>query len=1185
MTDFKERTAYLQNMSWREKQLLPFNRKYDLTQEPADTEIVYDFESQENIYSVAALYVQLHKIIIWYHTAESNMVDEAEVLKRAHKVNDLTLNTYTKELKEDYPGQIQIEIKPLTLMDLQLIFIHPKRYVVGYNSNDYDVSLASYILAYSYNHDGQLPDPAKVRTFSNLLINPQATFKKKPNIFTPLAMHELNITMKKRISLWDLAKFYDDIPRGHRKSCIFQTEAPKIAEVNKRLMNTGLQLDMRTLNEKAKYSSLKRISAQFGYQIEEPADVDLSSDEPLTSSQMTTLLAYNVSDILVTMLIYQDPSYQDPLAIREDLLNSFDKTNFKGRLSVNSTSAKLVEFIIAPDEPLKDQKEINFFYPTHRKIDQKYQAKISTDYDNHNVPLDTERDQHFLYWLEKTHSELFMQVLKDYQTQLNIFKTSYPQYQVPNSPDYVQYEAGKKSALSQVKPKLNAIKDQVQYNYQINADYCNFLNDAGAKQQVPIPQQYPSWPQAADRDSLDAKWTAALRQVEGFKPVLGPDQKYHEFARVKYGEIELDILEFMQVNFKKFPKEVYELYSYLRGTENEYDRDANGEIKTDFQGHPVILKTGRQISTERYVAHYLPILGRDEHGKPRSPRNVYYKYPKSSKVPSGIGIDIRVPGQPTVLSYSVGGVHGKIMNDKAYLRDDNIVNRYNQSLKAIEKLYPEPSDFYDNAVNHTLTNDLAPYLKLENFNKTNVKLFVTKTSKNVRYKAFKKEINPKDYAIPIDMHDAVHVDVDSLYPSLMINLHMFSSWTTAYNDPDKFLDTNKTGHWYDVYAMRRLERVKMKKFALATPKEKWTYVQEHAWSIQLKNKLILNSASGIADGKWATNVRMNNKATSMRIIGQLALTYLVFHVEPKGVYSTSTNTDGVYLTSDDPNFNEKQIDAEIEEWKEIFHLGATPEIMSHFVSKDSNNRFEQGSPKEAGSAAGETVGNFKGPNSSSKMVQPFVIDAGIIHYFKTHENICKTHNIPMDDLLDYLKEQQNIILNATEYTPEVRKAMLGFCWPMQPKKGQMCCLANKPEKATSFLPMQHVNRLLLVKHGYYLRGFTLVEPDNTTTYDENLTNWCVQRNMLNDSTKIAKRGKITNFKDDWQVIRVNLDLRAYFKSPVWANLDLEMYADLTASKILGTDDNKKIWVEPEFKPVSISKNVEELTVNNIQTNN
>ena len=166
--------------------------------------------------------------------------------------------------------------------------IHPKRYVVGYNSNEYDVSLASYILAYSYNHDGKLPDPAKVRTFSDLLISPQKTFKKRSDMFTSAAINDLQITIKKRVSLWDLSKFYDDVPQGHHQTCPFQNEAPKIAEVNKRLMNTGLQLDMRTLNEKAKYSSLKRISAQFGYQIKEPADVDLSSDEPLTRSEEHT---------------------------------------------------------------------------------------------------------------------------------------------------------------------------------------------------------------------------------------------------------------------------------------------------------------------------------------------------------------------------------------------------------------------------------------------------------------------------------------------------------------------------------------------------------------------------------------------------------------------------------------------------------------------------------------------------------------------------------------------------------------------------------------------------------------------------------------------------------------------------------------------------------------------------------
>ena len=124
---FKERIAYLNNMSWREKPLLPFNRKYDLPKEPADTEVIYDFESQENIYSISAFYVQLHQMAIWYHASDPKMVDEAAVLTRAHKVNDLTLKTYYQELKADYPGQIQITIKPLTLMDLQTIFIHPKR--------------------------------------------------------------------------------------------------------------------------------------------------------------------------------------------------------------------------------------------------------------------------------------------------------------------------------------------------------------------------------------------------------------------------------------------------------------------------------------------------------------------------------------------------------------------------------------------------------------------------------------------------------------------------------------------------------------------------------------------------------------------------------------------------------------------------------------------------------------------------------------------------------------------------------------------------------------------------------------------------------------------------------------------------------------------------------------------------
>ena len=1167
MKSFAERIKYLNDPIWTTKATLPLNPRYKLQQEIPDTEIIYDFEAQENIYSISALYEHLHKLIMWYHVDNNELIDEQAILRKAHQINDLTITTYEKKLK----SKIELEVRPLTLPSLQLIFEHPKRYVVGFNSASYDLSLASYILAYSYNHDGQLPIPAKVRTFSNLLIHPVSTINQSYSIFGQ-ALKALDIKLTKRLSLWELAKFYDYAPHGQKQSCMFQGEAPQIYEIYRRLMNTGLHLDMRRLNE-SKDTSLKRIAAQFGYQIEEPEDVDLSSDKPLTKDKITNLLAYNASDVLVTMLIFQDSSYQDPLATREDLLETFDKSNFKGRLTVNSTSAQFVELIIAPEKPLDDQDEINFFYPVHGKKYQSYQDKINRDYDQKMVPYDHRQQEHFTYWLQNRKQNLFNDILTEYHKRLGILQASYPQYQIKNTPDYIQYQAGVRDANAQLKPRFNKIVQTAANNYQLVNQYCQFLNDEQAKAALSLPAYYGKWPVATDYTSLDIKWTVALQYVAMFKPVLGPDQKMHQFARVKYGELQLDLLEFMRLTFPKFPKEVYEVYSYLRGSRSVYEY-ANGKIKRDNKDRKIIKKTGREVGTQKFVDHYLAILGKDHNNKAIAPPNVFYKY-RTDKSVAGINVIMQVPGQPMVLSFSVGGVHGEVMNDKAFNRDRKITDKYNDTLKAIETIYPNAADFYQDAINHQLKGNLNNILKSEEITKTNIKLFVTKTSKEVKFKTFKKRLNPKQYVIPIDMHNAVHVDVDSLYPSLMINLHMFSTWTAEFNDPDNFIKTNKTGHWYDVYAMRRLQRIQMKKFALATPKNKWTHVQEHAWSIQLKNKLILNSASGIADGSRPTNVRINNKATSMRIMGQLALTYLVYRVEPKNVYSTSTNTDGVYLTSKDPNFTEKDIDTEIEEWKTFFHLGATPEIMSHFISKDANNRFEQGSPKERGAAAGGTIGNFTGPSSTKKMVQPFIIDAGIINYFKTHQNVCRTYDIPMDDLIAYLKQQQAIITNATEYTDEVRQAMLSFCWPIQPKKNQMYCLANKVQNATQFLQMQHVNRLLLTKHGYYLRGFSLAIPTKSTIIDEHLTDWCVKQGLVGNSTKVAKALKVTNFKNDWHVIRINLDLKAYFNDPVWYDLDLESYADLTRDRILGSK-SQPIWVEPRFDPLSYATSVNEL---------
>lgn len=1202
MSDFKQRVRYLQNKNWANKPLLPFNEKqFPLVPVP-DTGIVYDFEAQNNIYSIAAFYEQEHKLIIWYKASPDlkRQIDPKIVEQKAYEINGLTLKTYPKALNEDtkdsktgkrYINPIKIEVKELTFDALRQIFERPKRYVVGFNSNYYDLPLAAYILAYSYHNQGAsgdpLPTPDNVRKFSNLLINPMQTILENQDRYNAaLVANNIHLGGKHtRLSIWDLDKIFEpETPEIVRRypngqSNPNQGTAPALYQTYERLLNTGLHLDIKLLNEKdkddqdSKYTSLKRISAQLGYQIEEPESVNLSSNGNLNLQQAINLLAYNASDVLVTTLIYHTKEpYQNVLGTREGLLNRFDESNFGGKLNVNSTSAQFVEKVIAPDHKLVDQPTINFFYPVHDDAYEDFQAKIDQDFVNKDVKLTNTAilQSKFNEWLHTQHPEIFSQIQQNYQENVKLAQINYRDTQSSHNFQVSMQQAGidkQNNSGRIVQSLMGNFNDPHDYYYDFLKDFIKNSNKG-----------------INEREYLDEKWTREIQKDPRFAPKKGRDGKIHQRFRVKYGQIQEDLLEHMANTYKKFPDAVYNLYSYFRNTKSKY---INGE-----------LVPASEVAVKNFIDHYLPILGREkpttaqikkgQKGKPIAPKDVFYKFRQGTTDVTGIGVIVQVPGRPMCLSFSIGGVHGEVMNADKYERDKKLEEKYNKLLWAIKLAYDAEhndqaaTEFYNDTINHKLPPKLAKYFNSDDQTlKKDVLLFVTKHKNgNFTFKNKKKRTNPKSYVIPIDMHNAVHVDVDSLYPSLMINLHLFSTWTTAYNDPANFDKTNKRGHWDDIYAKLRAERIRLKKAANSVPKEQWGPLQYHQWAIQLINKLLLNSASGIADGKWDTNVRVNNRAVSMRIMGQLALTYLVYSVEPRGVYSTSTNTDGVYLTSNDPSFNEKSINKEIEHWKHYFHLGATPEIMSHFVSKDSNNRFEQENSKTSGNPAGGTIGNAFGSNPKSKMSQPFVIDAGIVNYFKTHTNVCKTYNIPMDDLKKYLLKQQSIIVNATEYTPEVRKAMLSFCWPIQPHKHQNYCLANKEQNATEFLAMQHVNRIILVKHGYYLRGYEIQKLKKTKKPDEGLTNWCVASHKIDDtSPNVAYRIKVSNFNPNWQALRVNLDLRAYFKSPIWQTLDIDAYAQFTRDRILG-DKSSRIWVEPEFPVPKYQDKVENLINDN-----
>ena len=73
-------------------------------------------------------------------------------------------------------------------------------------------------------------------------------------------------------------------------------------------------------------------------------------------------------------------------------------------------------------------------------------------------------------------------------------------------------------------------------------------------------------------------------------------------------------------------------------------------------------------------------------------------------------------------------------------------------------------------------------------------------------------------------------------------------------------------------------------------------------------------------------------------------------------------------------------------------------------------------------------------------------------------------------------------------------------------------------------------------------------------------------------------------KPNWRVLRLNLELKTYFKSDVWKNLDLKAYCDFMVDRILGTADakgrrTKPIWVEPQFKKPRYAEKLEKILTN------
>ena len=112
-------------------------------------------------------------------------------------------------------------------------------------------------------------------------------------------------------------------------------------------------------------------------------------------------------------------------------------------------------------------------------------------------------------------------------------------------------------------------------------------------------------------------------------------------------------------------------------------------------------------------------------------------------------------------------------------------------------------------------------------------------------------------------------------------------------------------------------------------------VEWHLTNIEQEGyKLILNSASGVLDGSFDTNVRANNKALAMRAIGQMITALIGFALSLEGAIIPSSNTDGIYVYNISKEKNQEILDRELPK----LMVTIDPEEV-FLVSKDTNNRL------------------------------------------------------------------------------------------------------------------------------------------------------------------------------------------------------------------------------------------------------
>lgn len=155
------------------------------------------------------------------------------------------------------------------------------------------------------------------------------------------------------------------------------------AKLRRSMLNSGRHLDVALLNELQYKVSLKRLLGMLGYQIKE-SDQLKNNTTIQTLAQLYELLSYNVADCLGLGQLFEHDTYSSNFDLKAALLAKYSECRFaangsirRDRLTIDTTSAKFVGRILAPNGPLKDIETVSFMYPHEEVAKETGQTRVN----------------------------------------------------------------------------------------------------------------------------------------------------------------------------------------------------------------------------------------------------------------------------------------------------------------------------------------------------------------------------------------------------------------------------------------------------------------------------------------------------------------------------------------------------------------------------------------------------------------------------------------------------------------------------------------------------------------------------------------------------------------------------------------------------------------------------------------